>query len=137
MHRFYSQNGLLGPKENFFRKPISKPCCVHSCLSTCRKSETDVNLLTRYWWLKNTGIWLAESFFGHNLRTRFFPLCSFHRMSKGNKYFYSTPFPDKTNEQIFLKSSKPPFLGHFCWKRIFPKKSGSVTHISMWAPKTI
>ena len=28
-------------------------------------------LVLRYWWSKNTGIWLAESIFCHNWRTRF------------------------------------------------------------------
>ena len=56
----------------FFRKPISKPCRVHSRLSTSKKSESDVNPLTRCWRLKNTEIWLAESIFGHNLTASFF-----------------------------------------------------------------
>ena len=71
-----------------------------------------------------------------------FPTCSFCRMSKGQKYFDSTSFPDKTNEQIFLKTPKTLFWailaisGHFCWKGIFPKKMGFCQeHIHM-APNT-
>ena len=48
---------------NFFRKPVNKPCFFHSYLSTCRKSKSDINLLVKYWWLKNTKISLAESHF--------------------------------------------------------------------------
>ena len=36
-----------------------------------KKSESDVNELTRYWRLKNIEIWLADIIFDHNLRTRF------------------------------------------------------------------
>ena len=57
---------FLGPKwpisqnENFFRKPVNEPCFFHSCLSTCQKPKSDINLLVKYWWLKNTKISLAE-----------------------------------------------------------------------------
>ena len=67
-HRpFIVQN--LGPKwpifpnENFFRKPVNEPCFFHSCLSTCQKSKSDINLLVKYWRLKNTEISLAKSHF--------------------------------------------------------------------------
>ena len=42
---------------------INKPCHIHSCLSKCKKSESDVNSLTRYFWLKNTETWLSKSIF--------------------------------------------------------------------------
>ena len=51
------------PNKNFFRKPINKPCSFHSCLSTCQKSKSYINLLIKYWQLKNTEISLAESHF--------------------------------------------------------------------------
>ena len=44
-----------------------------SCLSTCKKSKPDINLLVKYWWLKDTEISLTESHFDYNIRTRFFP----------------------------------------------------------------
>ena len=53
---------FLGPKwpilpnESFFRKPVNEPCSFHSCLSTCQKSKSDINLLVKYWQLKNTEI---------------------------------------------------------------------------------
>ena len=74
----YVDAQFLGPKwpifpnENFFRKPVNEPCFFHSCLSTYQKSKSDINLLEKYWRLKNTEISLAE-----NLRTRFFPSMQF------------------------------------------------------------
>ena len=57
MHNFWAQN------ENFFRKPVNEPCFFHSCLSTCWKSQSDINLLVKYWRLKNTEISLADRHF--------------------------------------------------------------------------
>ena len=45
------------------RKPVNEPCFFHLCLSTCQKSKSDINLLVKYWQLKNTEISLAESHF--------------------------------------------------------------------------
>ena len=42
------QMARLPRKVIVFRKPINKPCRVHSCLSTWSKSEADVNPLMRY-----------------------------------------------------------------------------------------
>ena len=53
----------ISPNENFFRKPVNEPCFFHSCLSTCQKSKSDINLLVKYWRLKNTEISLAKSHF--------------------------------------------------------------------------
>ena len=61
-------------------------------------------------------------------------------MSKGQKYFDSTSFPDKTNEQIFLKTPKTLFWailaisGHFCWKGIFQKKNGVLSRTYPYGP---
>ena len=47
----YEDAQFLGPKwpispdENFFRKPVNEPCFFHSCLSTCQKSKSDINLI--------------------------------------------------------------------------------------------
>ena len=66
----YEDAPFLGPKwpiypnENFFRKSVNKPCCsFHSCLSTCQKSKSDINLIMKYWRLKNTEISLVKSHF--------------------------------------------------------------------------
>ena len=61
--QFLGPKWPISPNENFFRKPVNKPCFFHSYLSTCRKSKSDINLLVKYWWLKNTKISLAESHF--------------------------------------------------------------------------
>ena len=59
--QFLGPKWPISPNENFFRKPVNEPCFFHSCLSTCQKSKSDINLLVKYWWLKN--ISLAESHF--------------------------------------------------------------------------
>ena len=51
------------PEWEIFRKPVNEPCFFQSCLSTCQKSKSDVNLLVKYWWLKNTEFSLVESHF--------------------------------------------------------------------------
>ena len=44
MHHFWAQNGPFSQNEDFFKKPVSKPCFFHSCLSTCQKSKSVINL---------------------------------------------------------------------------------------------
>ena len=61
--QFLGPKWPICPNENFFRKPVNEPCFFHSCLSTCQKSKSDINLLVKYWRLKNTEISLAESHF--------------------------------------------------------------------------
>ena len=61
--QFLGPKWPISPNENFFRKPVNEPCSFHSCLSTCQKSKWDINLLVKYWQLKNTEISLAESHF--------------------------------------------------------------------------
>ena len=60
---FLGSKWPICPNENLFRKPVHEPCFFHSCLSTCQKSKSDMNLLVKYWWLKNTEISLAERHF--------------------------------------------------------------------------
>ena len=61
--QFLGIKWLICPNENFFRKPLNEPCSFHSCQSTCQKSKWDINLLVKYWWLKNIEISLAGSHF--------------------------------------------------------------------------
>ena len=81
--RSYKDVQFLCPKrpvssnKNFFRKPVHESCFFYSCLSTCQKSKSDINLLVKYWWFKNTEILLAESHFSLHLRTRFFQSMQF------------------------------------------------------------
>ena len=53
----------ISPSDNFFRKPVNESCFFHSCLSICQKSKSDINILLKYWRLKNTEISLAEIHF--------------------------------------------------------------------------
>ena len=61
--QFLDPEWPISPNEDFFTKPVNEPCFFHSCLSTCQKSKSDINLLVKYWWLKNTEISSAESHF--------------------------------------------------------------------------
>ena len=45
---FLGSKWPICPNENLFRKPVNKPCSFHSCLSTCKKSKSDINLLMKY-----------------------------------------------------------------------------------------
>ena len=60
MLNFWAQNDPF-PQWDFFRKPVNEACFFHSCLSTREKSKSDINLLVKYWRLKNTEISLAKS----------------------------------------------------------------------------
>ena len=51
------------PKWEFFRKPVNESCFFHLCFSTCQKSKSNINVLVKYWRLKNAEILLAESIF--------------------------------------------------------------------------
>ena len=51
----YEDAPFLGPNWSI--------CPKQSCLSTCQKSKLDINLLVKYWRLKNTEISLAKSHF--------------------------------------------------------------------------
>ena len=55
----------------FFRKHVKKFCSFHSSLSLCQKS--DIHLLMKYWWLKNTEISLVENNFWLKLENQIFP----------------------------------------------------------------
>ena len=64
IRNFWAQNGPFAQMRIFFRKRVNEPCFFHSCQSTCQKSKSDINLLVKYWRLKNTEISLAKSHFG-------------------------------------------------------------------------
>ena len=129
----------ISPNENFSRKPVVEPCFFfHSCLSTCQKSKSDIDLLAKYWRLQNTEISLAERHFWLICEPDFPQACSFRRMLINQKNFPFIQIPDKHNDVIFLKSPKTMFLGHFwqflvifAWWRFFPKKSDCHTQLYM------
>ena len=59
------------PKREFFH---TTHCSFHSCLSTCQKSESDINLLMKYWRLENTEILLAEIHLWLQPENQIFPM---------------------------------------------------------------
>ena len=61
--QFVGPKWPIFPNENCFRKPVHEPCFFYSCLSACQESKSDIKLLVKYWWLKNTEISLGKSHF--------------------------------------------------------------------------
>ena len=51
---FLGTKWLIFSNENFFRRPVNKLCSFHTCLSTCQKPNSDINLLT----LAESHFWL-------------------------------------------------------------------------------
>ena len=45
--QFLGPKWPISPNENFFRKPVHEPCFFYSCLSTCQKSKSGINLFYR------------------------------------------------------------------------------------------
>ena len=114
MRNFWAQNGPFPQMIFFFGKPVNDPYFFHSCLSTCQKSKSDINLLVKYWRLKNTEISLVEShFLAITWEPDFSQAYSFRKMLMNHKNFHFTQILDKTNDVIFLKNTKTIFLGHF------------------------
>ena len=124
--------------ENFFRKPVNKPCFFHSCLSTSQVRYCSItikecwNLIGWEWFMAIT--WEPD----------FSQVCSFCRMLMNHRNFHFTQIPDKPNAVIFLKSPETMFLGHFwpflvifAWWWYFPKNLALSTQNYIWAPKTI
>ena len=48
MRNFLGPKWLISPNEIFFRKPVNKVCFFRSCLSTCQKSKSDIDLLVKH-----------------------------------------------------------------------------------------
>ena len=121
---FFGLIWLIYPNENFsFWKS------VHSCLSTCQKSKSDINLLRKYLTKEYWNLIHQESFWAITGESDFSQGCSFQWMSVNHKKFCLTQIPDKTNDMIFLKIPKTLFLSHvwpclviFDWRGIFSKK---------------
>ena len=113
MRNSWAQDGPFSKIRIFFRKPVNEPCSFYSCLSTCQKSKSDINLLVKYWQLKHTGISMTENDLWLTWEPNFSQACSFYRMLMNHKNFPLTQIPDKTNDVIFLKSPKTLFWGHF------------------------
>ena len=139
MHHFWAQSGPFTSNNFFFRKPVNEPCFFYSCLSTCQKSKSDINLSVKYWWFKNTEISLAESHFCLYLRSRFFSSMQFSQDVNEPWELYFTQIPGKTNDMIFLKSPKTMFFGHvwpFLPDRDFFQKI-QLSHTTIYGPLTL
>ena len=108
-----SQQCLKGPYARFQKKysVIHEKCRnIYTERQTNRKTETDSLI-----WLTNPTEVRILNFrmtdwenVGPLLENQNFP-----RISKDCKYFYFRPFSDKTNDIIFLKSSKSLFCAIF------------------------
>ena len=115
------QNGPSPQIRIFFRKPANEPYFFHSRLSTCQKSQSDINLLVKYWRLKKYWNLIGwEPFLPFNWEPDFSKACSFLRMLMNHKNFHFTQIPDKIND--FLKKYKKhvfepfwSFLVGFAW----------------------
>ena len=134
---FLDPNWPISSNGDFFRKPVNEPCFFHSCLSTCQKSKSDINLLKKYWRLKNTEISLVESFLVITSVLDFSQAWSFHRMLMNHSNFHFTQIPAETNV-VFFKKSKNHVLGQFltifsqfCPRGILSKKSDCHTQLYM------
>ena len=83
-----------------------------------------------------------EPFLAITWESDFSQECSFCKMLMNHKNFNFTQIPDKTNDEIFLKSPKAMFLGHF-WPflvifarwRFFPKDT-ALPHKTIYGPPT-
>ena len=64
--QFLGPKWPISPNDNFFRKPSNEPYFFHSCLSTCQISDSYINLLVKYWQIKNTE---KEYIFGSTIET--------------------------------------------------------------------
>ena len=121
----------------FSRKPVNEPCFLYLCLYTSQKSKWDINLLKKYWRLKNTEISLVESFLVITSVLDFSQAWSFHRMLMNHSNFHFTQIPAETNV-VFFKKSKNHVLGQFltifsqfCPMGILSKKSDCHTQLYM------
>ena len=75
--------------ENFFRKPVNKPCFFHSCLSTSQVRHYSITI-KEYW---NLIGW--EWFMAITWEPDFSQVCSFCRMLMNHRNFHFTQIPYK------------------------------------------
>ena len=103
-------------------------------VSTSKKSGYFIDLLWRYGWLKNPAIWLAENILVHISGTQFFQNMGLCWNTANNTRFHYRTNSVKINDKISINAKNHvfgPFLIHFpnfLGKKIFPGKSGPVTH---------
>ena len=90
-------------------------------VSTCEKSGSCTDLFSRYGWLKNPAIWLAENISQEQ---------NFSQSTAKNKSFKLSTNSVKLMTIFFSKFQKPFYglFGPFGTKKLFSWKSGSITH---------
>ena len=95
-------------------------------------SITEILTIKEYWNLIGREPLLAITW-----EPDFSQACCFHRMLMNHNNVYLTQISDKTNDVIFLKSSKK-FLGHF-WpfsRWGFVPKNQTLSHTTIYGPLT-
>ena len=115
MCNFWAQNGLFS-QIKFFQKTCQWALFLLLMPITCQKSKSDINLLVKWLKVMIKEYWNLigrEPFFSLTWELDFSQAYSFPRMLMNHKNFDFTQIPEKTNDMIFLKSSKTMFLGHF------------------------
>ena len=82
-------------------------------LSACQKYTSSLTSFLRYYILKNTMIWLADTILPHISRLKFYQTWDWWWNINNNISFYFRSFPRKTNDNIFQKIQKILFWGYF------------------------
>ena len=98
-----------------------------SPLSSCKNSENSLLLFSVKVWKSNQAVWLAESFLGHNLRTRLFLDMQFLRDGRESSSLSSCKNSENSLRPFFVKVWKSnwaiwlveSFLGHNLKTRLF------------------
>ena len=133
---FCAQNGPFPQMRIFFRKPVNEPWFFHSWLSTYQKSKPDINLLVKYWLLKNTEISLDESHFW--LQASSFWAVLVHVNEPYKLSIYTNSRQNQWSD--FLKKSKNHVFGPFlviCGRWGFFPKNPTLSHITRYGPLTL
>ena len=114
----------LGKPGHEHPKVSHSTSSFHGCLPACKKSKWDINSFKRYNRWKNPAIWLAESIFAQNSRTRFFLDLWFEAKKSTHQW---TRFLSNLQKVHSWAIFRP-----FCPNEIFREKSGSVTFERLW-----
>ena len=143
MCNFWAQNGPFPQMRIVFQKtcywvlffsfiPVYMPK-----IKVRFSSISEILTIKEYWNLIGRKPFLAITW-----ELDFYRACSFRRTLMNHKNFHFTQIPDKTNDLIFLKSSKTislenflPFLVIFAQWRFFPKNL-VLSYITRYGPLT-
>ena len=114
------------------RKITLSVCSFNRCEHTCKKITLLCKVVFEILKFKNLAIWLAESIFVFNSRTRLFPNIRFNKIIWVIRVIQ---IQKSTNQwHIFFAKYKKQFWGYF-WalstKWDFPQKSGSFSFLAL------